>query len=316
LAARCPLCNRASAIGRERIPVDGVVKLYRRLLRIEVADEFGALSSLEYHLCAGCDVRYFGPPVSGSERFYQSLQAFAWYYMDDKNEYGFAAPLVKACDDVLEIGCGKGAFARLISCRSYLGLEYSNEARLMAEKAGVTVVNQSIQEHSVDNAGSYDVVCSFQVLEHVSEARSFIESAVACLKAGGLLIVSTPSADSFAALVPNFILDMPPHHVTRWTDLSFERVARLFDLELVQLWHEPLQPVHRQFYLQTVLVSMSMRLFGRQNGVWDDSFLYRMVYLACRLPSRLLSLLCPGALVRKRGVSVTAVYRKPARGMM
>lgn len=285
--------------------------MYRRLLRIDVAGEFGDLSSLGYHRCAGCDVGYFDPPATGSESFYRSLQAFSWYYMDDKNEYGFAKPLVKPGDDVLEIGCGKGAFAKLIPCHSYLGLEFSNEARLLAQKAGVTVVNQSIQEHSVKNAETYDVVCSFQVLEHVSELRSFIESAVACLKPGGSLVVSTPSADSFAALVPNFILDMPPHHVTRWSDASYRFLAARFNLELVQLWHEPLQHVHRGLFAQTMLSSAILSLFRSKNLVWDDSIAGKLVSHFCLLPAKLGSLLLTGCFSRARGVSVTAVFRKP-----
>lgn len=314
LAVHCPLCNRPSVSGSGRISVEGVVKSYRRLLDIDVSAEFGDLSFMHYHRCSCCDVGYFDPLVSGLEGFYTSLQVFSWYYMDDKNEYGFAKSFIKCSDDVLEIGCGKGAFARHINCRSYLGLELSKEAGLLAAERGIEVVNESIQAHSISKALAYDVVCSFQVLEHVTEVRSFIESAVAALKTDGLLILSTPSADSFAALVPNFILDMPPHHVSRWSDLSFEAVADLYNLKLVQLWHEPLQYAHRELYAQTMLVDAAMKCFRRETAIWDDSALYKVVSLACRLPAKLLSMFPCDYFATKMGISVTAVFRKHVGG--
>ncbi|OGU15534.1 MAG: hypothetical protein A2076_12765 [Geobacteraceae bacterium GWC2_53_11] len=286
--------------------------MYKSLLGIDVSEEFAEVVSFDCIRCGDCDLCYFSPAVSGSEHFYKMLQAFNWYYMDEKNEYDFARHLVKPTDDILEIGCGKGAFAKLINCKSFLGLEYSKEAQILASENGVKVISETIQNHSTHKAQVYDVVCSFQVLEHVTDVRSFIESAVVCLKNNGLLIVSTPSSDSFAALVPNFILDMPPHHVTRWSDNSLINAAKLFNLDLLELWHEPLQDIHRGFYAQTICAHAVMELFRQQNRVWNDSFIYRFVSMACLIPSKLFAKCLPGRFSHPRGISVTAVFRKQA----
>ena len=310
----CPLCNGVSVATRESIPVGRVVKMYKRLLGIDVAGEFGELSLIDCIRCRDCDLNYFSPAVSGSEHFYEMLQAFSWYYMEEKNEYTFARNFVKPTDDVLEIGCGKGAFARCINGRSFLGLEFSKEAQKLAVNNGVEVLNESIQNHSINKANTYDVVCSFQVLEHVVDVSSFIKSAVVCLKDGGLLILSSPSTDSFAAFVPNFVLDMPPHHATRWSDASYRNVANLYNLDLIKLWHEPLQNIHREFYFQTTLTNDVMRLFRQQNRVWNESLIYQFIYLVSRLPSKLLSKCVPNKFFIPRGLSVTAVFRKRVGG--
>jgi len=152
------------------------------------------------------------------------------------------------------------------------------------------------------------------VLEHIIDVRSYIESAIDCLKPGGHLILSTPSVDSFSAFVPNFILDMPPHHVTRWSDVSYIYLANTFNLELVELWHEPLQHIHREFYVQTMFTNAVMKLFRQKNFVWNDSITFKLFSHVCSLPSKLLSRVFFDSLPTPRGISVTAVFRKHVGG--
>ena len=314
MTATCPLCNAASDVATERILVERLVKMYMQLLDIDVSEEFGLLDSINYIRCNECDLGYFTPPVSGSEHFYNKLQAFDWYYMDEKNEFDFARRFVKQSDDVLEIGCGKGAFAKLINVRSYLGLEFSKKAQHIAADNGIRVVNESIQNHSVSNVQAYDIVCSFQVLEHIVDVRSFIESAMVCLKPGGHIIFSTPSIDSFGAFAPNHILDMPPHHLTRWSDRSYINLSNLFNLELIELWHEPLQHIHKEFFVQTMLTNAIIKLFRQKNFVLNDSIAFKLVSHACSLPSKLFSRVLLDCFPIPRGISVTAVFRKPFGG--
>ncbi len=310
----CPLCATTATEFLEQIPSSNIIHAFNKVFKIDLALEFESFEEIEYRRCSECDLRYFYPMVSGSEQFYEKLQKFEWYYMNEKNEYIFARKFIQPSFNVLEIGCGKGAFAKIIKARSYLGLEFSKNAQNFASANGVEVSSESIQDHSINNAGGYDVACSFQVLEHVVEVRSFIQAAVDCLKPGGLLILSTPSVDSFAAYVPNFILDMPPHHVTRWSDITYKNLANIFNLELVEIWHEPLQEIHREFYVQTMLTNSVMKLFRKKNYVWDDSIAQKFVSLVCRLPSKLYSKVLFESSILPRGISVTAVFRKHVGG--
>ena len=74
------------------------------------------------------------PGIVGDEKFYNALQKFQWYYQEEKSEFKFAKEFIKPNDKVLDIGCGKGAFAKLITCKEYVGLDLSSKASEMAKK--------------------------------------------------------------------------------------------------------------------------------------------------------------------------------------
>ncbi len=63
------------------------------------------------------------------------------------------------------------------------------------------------------------------------------------------MIIAVPSEDSFISQTSNSILNMPPHHVTRWTDKTLNNIAQQFNLELIILHHEKLQPNHYSWYV-------------------------------------------------------------------
>lgn len=187
---------------------------------------------INLYRCDHCDLKFYDPPVMGKTNFYSQLQRFKWYYKPDKPEFEFAKKYIIQDDTVLEIGCGEGYFGRMIEAK-YVGLDpYSQNP---------SVVKQSIQEHT----GSYDVVCGFQVLEHVSDTGSFISNALRCLRTNGLLILSVPNEDSFLGNIEGWALNYPPHHVTRFTINCLENIATLFNLELVSIYEEPLAEFHR-----------------------------------------------------------------------
>lgn len=307
----CPLCNETSIETVEKLAVIDITAIYSRTFGLDVADVFRDISEIAYCHCSRCDLFFFDPLAAGDEKFYTGLQRFEWYYPEKKNEFIYAAKWISETDSVLEIGSGKGAFANLISAKSYVGLEFSQTAKQLAEKNGVEIINQSIEDHALICSGKYDVVCSFQVLEHVSNPRAFIEAAVKCLRPGGRLILSVPSLDSFSRYVPNFSLDMPPHHVTRWTDLSLQNVAREMHLEVEDIWHEPLQEAHKLFYASAIFKNATNKILNLSPKMIDKSFFGRLTVSLSSIAGRIFSRGLTDTHVLPRGISVTAIYKKP-----
>ncbi|NBP58558.1 methyltransferase domain-containing protein, partial [bacterium] len=122
-------------------------------------------SDINLYRCMSCDLRFYEPPVMGGSNFYSQLQSFPWYYQLVKPEFDIAKKYIIPDDKVLEIGCGEGYFGKTINA-TYTGLDpYSQNPN---------VLKQSIEEHQ----GAYDVVCGFQVLEHVSDTNSFLTNAL------------------------------------------------------------------------------------------------------------------------------------------
>lgn len=290
------------------LPFELLRRLYRKQLKIDLEED---LAAIELRRCGACDLRFYVPALSGDERFYESLQKFDWYYVPDKDEYSFAAQFISSKDHVLEIGGGRGAFAAKIGPRSYEGLELSEAAATQARERGVQVRKCSIEEHSQDHAESYDVVCSFQVLEHIANTRSFIESSLKCLKRGGRLIHSVPWEDGFTGRQSNNVLNMPPHHATRWTDKALRSVAELFDLQVVAFGHEVLSDLHVRAYSVTLIENCLNSVLGRSHRTLDAA----LASVVVKAPVRLLSLFLETGLkdttLRPAGHSITVVYQKP-----
>ena len=247
----CPLCNGKNIIVLETINKTDIVIVYRKMLDIDVS--YLINQDIDFCECQNCKLRFYNPLITGDEKFYNSLQKFDWYYMDDKEEYQYAKKFISPNDKVLEVGSGKGAFAKHLATKDYIGLDLSQNAKEMAAKNGINIENEMIQDYALKHKEEFDIVVSFQVLEHVSDPKSFIEAKLYALKKGGKLIIAVPSEVSFLKYVTNGILNMPPHHVTRWSDATFEYIASKYELNIETIYHEKVQDVHKRWYLHTLV---------------------------------------------------------------
>jgi SAM-dependent methyltransferase len=99
---------------------------------------------------------------------------------------------------VLEIGCGRGGFgSRIAVDHDYTAVELDAEscaaaaARISAVAPDATVLHGDL---SVLPAGAaFDVVCAFEVLEHIEDDVAALAEWVEPLRPGGLLLLSTPA---------------------------------------------------------------------------------------------------------------------------
>src|SRR5690606_12071322 len=132
--------------------------------------------SITLHHCNNCALGFFDPACVGDDLFYEQLQMQDWYYQDDKPEYAYAATLVPEAGSGREVGCGKGAVrAGLPESVRYNGLGFNDEAVHKARAAGLDVRKQPVEVH-IDEGRRYDVVCAFQVLEHVEHPKQFFHA--------------------------------------------------------------------------------------------------------------------------------------------
>ncbi len=304
----CPLCQSEGTQLVEAVSSGRLAGLYRRAYGIEVAHLFSA-TALEFRRCKGCDLRYFECAEPGDQAFYEALNRNDWYYMEAKPEFEVAKSFIGATDSVLEVGAGTGRFAKTIAPDRYTGLEFSEGARRMAQAAGVSLLDESVETHARANAGRYDVVCHFQVLEHVADPRSFLGACIACLKPRGRLLVAVPAHDSYLQFVTNNLLNLPPHHLTHWSDAALRAIGRLFQLELVELMHEPVAEFHRRGYLDAWLSFILHGVLGRAPKLVDTGMRQRAISRAARAAGTRLGFSIPDFLFG-RGHTVSVVFRR------
>ena len=103
---------------------------------------------------------------------------------------------------VLDIGCGGGLFLSLLKREGaeVTGIELSDSRAHYAEtKHNLKIYKQPIESKFWQKgyAGHFDAVTLWDVIEHVNYPYQTLQSTVNVLSPGGLLLIDTPSRDSF-----------------------------------------------------------------------------------------------------------------------
>ena len=242
-----------------------LVERYLALFQVDTRPYFGGLSSIDLYCCLESGYRFYYPfNISGDGSFYQGLSRQPWYYMDWKWEHKVALKLVKHGMHVLEVGCGKGGFVDAVnrSGGNGVGLELNQEQVENGRSRGLKLLPELIEKHAVANAAKYDVVCAFQVMEHICQVKDFLLSCLAVLKPGGRLIVSVPNNDAFVNKGDDDpVLNMPPHHMGLWDSNALVSLGRFFPLRIDGLELEPLQDYHHAWAAQ-----MALKLAAKELG--------------------------------------------------
>lgn len=159
--------------------------------------------------------------------------------------YDFAAPFA-AGNRVLDFGCGTGYGTHRLSggCASIVGVDISDDAVAFAQERyhAPNLSYQAIRplpEHQAPfDEGSFDVITSFQVVEHIWEVASYVDELHRLLAPGGTAIVATPDRATrlFRGQRP-----WNRYHVVEYDDASFRQVlrARFPSVEMHYMGAEP-----------------------------------------------------------------------------
>lgn len=211
---------------------------------IDVSNYFTGVEQIDLYECTDSGLQFFSPDnIVGDGKFYESIQHFDWYYKDDKWEFDKGLELIQQNERVLEIGSGRGQFLKLLKQKTEHaeGLELNESAIEKIRANGYTVHHMKIDEfeQQLDADSLFDVVCSFQVYEHIENIGEVIQSSLNALKVGGRLIISVPNSDCIfndPILNP---FNMPPHHQGLWYPSTFEKLQSTFNIKLDAVYFEP-----------------------------------------------------------------------------
>lgn len=246
-----PLTNSSNTTLARTIPTSEIISRYKNDLGIDVSNFFIGITNVEIHHCNDTGFMFYQPfTVDGDGHFYEQLQQFDWYYMPWKWEHEQVFSIIQTTEKVLEIGCGPAHFIQKlqengIACT---GLELNQKTVNEARAKGLDVRNEMIQDHSTKLEGVYDVVCSFQVMEHIAAIKEVLSSSIKCLKKGGKLFISVPNNGSFLGLDDWNILNMPPHHMGLWNNKSLSSLQKIFPIQLKHIYLEEMEENHKPYY--------------------------------------------------------------------
>lgn len=318
----CPICKRGDLRPTElAVTMPSVLQRWEAVLHKsfpeKLWDEYRELGAQPIVLfeCAECAFGRFGPIVPGTATFYESISATD-YYNVEKWEFSCAAAELKesGAKRILDVGCGTGAFLdqlkKSMPGAELFGFDLNGEFldQLASRGFGVLPNNPGSFDEAMAGQALFDAISMLQVLEHVGDPVAFLKTFTRLLRPGGLLIVTTPDAAGPIRKFPDALTEIPPHHLTRWSESVFRALLPahglsihsvkieplpdyLWDAYLPAMWEDPIwpaqifDPIARQRGLTTVgersgMAAQAMRSAGirRLHGVPGHT-----IYVSARL---------------------------------
>ena len=188
----CPLCGGAQVVG--------VTDRLRRGVGV-------------VHRCDACDHGFLVSEVDRDDRAYyaeeyraeyshqavgsstDARELFEVYERFQGDRLALMADHLVPTARLLEVGASAGQFLHHARSRvaSVSAIELDVDCcSFMAEELGIPAESSLLAESSFADGG-YDVVCAFQVMEHVSDPVEFLEDLRAAAAAGGTVFVEVPN---------------------------------------------------------------------------------------------------------------------------
>ncbi len=128
---------------------------------------------------------------------------------------------------VLEVGCGIGAFSKILKERGFI-VSSSDISGFIINKAkklqkGIDFKVENIEKTQV-RKGEYDLIFAFEVLEHLKNPKKSMKNLKNRLKEDGVLIFSSPSPTKRTLADPTHInVKTPEEWVKIGKEMGFEK---------------------------------------------------------------------------------------------
>jgi 2-polyprenyl-3-methyl-5-hydroxy-6-metoxy-1,4-benzoquinol methylase len=177
-------------------------------------------NGISYVECPRCRTFYVSPRPAPAvlDWFYRDSPNYAYW-----NKYIFPASeaarrqhifrprvdrLLEICskygvrtDALLEVGAGFGTFCSELNARGVfkrvVGVEPTPGLAATCRERGIEVIEKPVEHIDAGQAGEFDVVASFEVIEHLFQPSEFIGHMHRLLRPGGVMMLTCPNGQGF-----------------------------------------------------------------------------------------------------------------------
>lgn len=146
------------------------------------------------------------------------------------NRYLTAKPYV-AGKRVLDVACGEGYGSKLLKdwgATSVVGVDVSSDALRVANtefsEEGISFLNHSAEQLPFES-NSFDVIVSFETIEHLEHPEAFLSEIARVVKFNGTVILSCPNDNYYAQNDENFF---NPFHKRRYSWFDFKQLTEKY----------------------------------------------------------------------------------------
>lgn len=121
---------------------------------------------------------------------------------------------------LLDVGCGIGYFLEVAKERGWevYGTEYTDEAMAICREKGISMQQGKLTPSNY-SPEQFDIITSFEVIEHINNPQEEIAHFSSLLRVGGLVYVTTPNFNSLLRyrLKSDYDVITYPEHLSYYT---------------------------------------------------------------------------------------------------
>lgn len=236
----CPICNKGTPYR---------VK-YEASFNPESLDFASQKTSTHMYFrnvqCSGCSLVYSTPIISFEkiQRLYETsyfleldqLETMANDYEELFFKY---VPEVSKTTRVLEIGCANGLFLNRLKHKGltdFSGVEPGKKAYSLIDETIKPHVKNDFLHDGMFKHESFDVVCSFQVFDHILDPNDFLKKIYRYLKPGGFFFQIHHNINSLLPkLLGSKASTFDVEHIHLWSPKTMRLILKKNDFEVFVL---------------------------------------------------------------------------------
>jgi SAM-dependent methyltransferase len=212
------------------------------------AEPRGSRGDLRLVRCLACDLVYSDPqPIARvRERYLREYDLAAHFgEVEERKRVLFDRRLDSLgppCADgarLCDVGCGDGLFLQMAAAVGWepFGIEMNPPAADAAKRRGAVVFQGVAEDADELPLESFDLVCSWDVIEHTPTPLQFADRLAALVRPdGGRVVLSTLNTNSLVARMTGTRWRMiGDEHFTYWNEYSLTRLLRAVGLDVVNV---------------------------------------------------------------------------------